>query len=1103
MKLEFHVLVEEHVDGTTLAEVIGSSDLQAFEESREEALRALAAVIAQQMEWRERSYWTCLRPPGPLELCVVCLETPFRGAGEGQTLPVRIAVLVAALEGGGGPRFLVTAPRVKGFELVVEGREGLEDAVRMALRQHLSRWKVGKILRSALRGEVFLKTLHYPPPESEEEEEEEAPVVVETPSFLDFDTDEGGSGDDDVLGLCGVNLTQSAELGRLDGADRRDALLERMLSVLAGESRNSIVLVGPPDAGKTALVHELARRLAAGAVPDALQGRQLWSVTANNLIAGMTYYGEWQGRAQKLVRQVRQGRQILYMGDPEEILSAGRFRGSDNNLGRYLRPYMESGDAVLICECSAEAYAAQLHREPSFMNTFVRIDVPETEPADTDAILQSWARRFEAKQPLRIELEALTAICHLTRRFMPYRSFPGKAVRLLQDTVRDLLPLSGPEIRSVSRGDVVASFTRATGLPAFILSDEIPLRHATVLTHFQERLLGQPEAVDAMVDVVTVLKAGLNDPNKPLGSFFFVGPTGVGKTEMAKVLAEFLFGSRDRMLRFDMSEYASADALPRLIGSAWRSDDEGELTRRVREQPFCVVLLDELEKAHPDVFDALLGVLGEGRLTDAGGRSTDFRNAIIIMTSNLGAARRDLQSVGFANPGTADAVHSARLTEHFVKAAEAFFRPEFFNRIDRIVAFRPLSPEAVRQITRRELGKLLMREGIVRRNLLVEVDEAVIGRLAEQGFHPHYGARPLQRAIERAVILPLARILVDERADHRHLVRFTVRDGEIHPRLLVVDAGEEPPVPEIPAPDRRLDTDLAAVARAIGRIRQDLELLEAGDLVQGLREESYQLLAQTREPTFWDTPDSARGVLQRIYRLERVVKRLDSLMERVAWLDERSQHLRRQRDRRSLPELAAQVERLETEVSFLQAEVASLPDAEEGDAVLLCVTPLSPEADGWAGRLRAMYASWADRKGYQAVPVPHRSAPESDEPRLPQPNGLFLQGSGVARFLRGEAGLHKLNAGSAEDRRRHLARVSIYRAPELPDPERAEEIAALAARIVSEAAADDEGEVVRIYQSGRHRYIRDPRTGVRVTHVEAVLEEGQLDAFLLAHMQRV
>ena len=575
---------------------------------------------------------------------------------------------------------------------------------------------------------------------------------------------------ENVLALCGLNLSDQAARGRLGRADRREALVEQLITTLAADRLSSAILVGQADVGKTALLHELVERIRAGNVPATLRGREVWFVTANNLIAGMKYTGEWQGRTQKLIAQVRKGRQILYMADPNEILDAGRWSGSDNNMGRFLRPYMESGELTIICECAPEGFDAGLRVEPSFMNAFRRIDVPATDEADTLAIVHATARRLEAARNVSIDPAATTAALNLTRRFMPYRAFPGKAVRFLEQLVRDALPGQdrSPSLRTLSRNDAIASFVRATGLPAFILSDELAMQVPEVRGYFEERLLGQPDAVDALVDLITVIKASLNDPQKPLGSFFFVGPTGVGKTELAKVLAEFLFGGRERMIRFDMSEYAAADALPRLIGTAWKTDSEGELTRRVREQPFCVVLFDELEKAHREVFDALLGVLGEGRLTDASGRSADFRNAIIIMTSNLGAGRREMQAIGFGGSrgGSRSAATASdeRLRAHFTKQAEQFFRPEFFNRIDRIVAFRPLTLDAMRLITRRELGKLLMREGIVRRNLLVEIDDAVIEQLLAQGFHPLYGARPLQREIERMVILPLARLLVERGA---------------------------------------------------------------------------------------------------------------------------------------------------------------------------------------------------------------------------------------------------------------------------------------------------------------------------------------------------
>jgi ATP-dependent Clp protease ATP-binding subunit ClpA len=256
----------------------------------------------------------------------------------------------------------------------------------------------------------------------------------------------------------------------------------------------------------------------------------------------------------------------------------------------------------------------------------------------------------------------------------------------------------------VVRLDVVTTFARRSGLPLAILADEVPMRMADVRAHFEARVLGQPEAVETMVDQVAVVKAALNDPGKPLGTLFFIGPTGVGKTELARALAEFLFGSRDRVVRLDMGEYSSADAVQRLVGTAWGRDGDGELTGRVREQPLSVVLLDEIEKAHWLVFDALLAMLGEGRLTDAGGRTTDFRNAIIILTSNLGATRQDTSGLGFV-AGDAVEDEAERVRRHYVEEAEGFFRPEFFNRLDRVVAFRALDEPTVRRIARRELGR--------------------------------------------------------------------------------------------------------------------------------------------------------------------------------------------------------------------------------------------------------------------------------------------------------------------------------------------------------------------------------------------------------------
>jgi ATP-dependent Clp protease ATP-binding subunit ClpA len=1094
MQMQFRLFIQQHHHGAFTARVLAVPSISAYADTRAAAQKEAQDQLVEHLRNLDRRAWGKLAFEERQELRPFSVEARPKGKGPQQPIPITVNLLITDTQVSRSASYLVvTAPRVEGFHLVVNDPAQLDEQARAALVYHMRKWSSAEIIEADLDGPESLETIAF-----------EAPEAAET-------TDELSNlhSQENVLALCGLNLSDQAARGRLGRADRREALVEQLITTLAADRLSSAILVGPADVGKTALLHEVVERIRGGNVPATLRGREIWFVTANNLIAGMKYTGEWQGRTQKLIQQVRKGRQILYMADPNEILDAGRWSGSDNNMGRFLRPYMESGELTIICECAPEGFEAGMRVEPSFMNAFRRIDVPETDEADTLAIVHATARRLEAARNVSIDPAATTAALNLTRRFMPYRAFPGKAARFLEQLVRDTLPGQerSPALRTLSRNDAIASFTRASGLPAFILSDELAMQTREVREYFEERLLGQPDAVGALVDVITVLKASLNDPHKPLGSFFFVGPTGVGKTEAAKVLAEFLFGSRERMIRFDMSEYASADALPRLIGTAWKADSEGELTRRVRQQPFCVVLFDELEKAHREVFDALLGVLGEGRLTDASGRTADFRNAIIIMTSNLGASRREIQAIGFGQAQADSAASDERLLAHFTKEAEQFFRPEFFNRIDRIVAFRPLTPDAMRLITRRELGKLLMREGIVRRNLLVEIDDAVIERLLAQGFHALYGARPLQREIERMVILPLARLLVERGAAPGHLLRFGVRDGQIHLSLVALDIPEEAPeAAPAHAPDRRLEGDVAAVLRAIRELRERVADEAAGPVLKGLRREVSNLLRRTNEPSFWDTPAEAREVLSRVYHLERVLKRFDELAERAEYLDEKGRQIRVRRDRRGVPELARDVEQLEAELAYVQMELAGTGPGVGHDQVLLRITPLGRNSDEWAGRLLAMYSAWATRKGYEYSVLDPADLPEGD--RRKHGSGtpaLYLKGSNVYEFLRGEAGLHKLLSGPAEDRQRDLARVTVLAADDLPDGDNPLELyAALASLALSSEVSDDgeNGAVARVYSQGRHRAVRDPRTGARVTDVNAVLHDGQIDEFLLAALRQ-
>jgi ATP-dependent Clp protease ATP-binding subunit ClpC len=1043
-KLWIHV--RSSPDGRLVLTPVDYPELATDADDRESGLRTLTARIAKRLRTVPPAGRTALVDPPAPTLTSVEVEFPVGGKKGNDTIRITVGIAILTRRTSRGEVLVVRAPGIVGFELAVTLRADASTAAARELGKHLRHWPLDAVLGLDDVGDVGLDAIELPfPPVSRAQEE----------------VDEEGS----ILEQCGDNLTVAALEDRLTRLDRRDELIERVLAVLASADRSSVMLVGARDVGKTALVHEVATRLSAGDVPAALRGRELWRVSANDLIAGARYTGMWQDRAKRLVDSARAGDVIVAMGDPAGIVDAGRWSESENNLGRFLRTYVESGEITLICECTPEVYGAAHKKEPSFVDAFHRVDVPEPTPETAHEILADAARRVETRQQLTFEPEALSEALALTRRFEPYRGLPGKAVRLLEDTVHRR---EHDEAAALGREDVIAAFTARTGLPTSLLSDEVPMDLFEVRDYFQARVLGQAEAVDAMVELVSVLKAGLNDPSKPLGSFFFVGPTGVGKTELAKALAEFLFGSRERLLRFDMGEHATADAVQRLIGTSWQSDREGELTRRVREQPFCVVLLDEIEKAHPSVFDVLLSALGEGRLTDANGRTADFRNAIVVMTSNLGSGKTQSHAIGFGDQGRDEL---ARLRDHYVEQAERFFRPEFFNRLDRIVVFDPLDKDTVRQIARREVGRLLFREGIARRRLLVEIDDPAVDALATRGFDPEYGARPLQREIERAVIAPLARIIVQQRPRPEDLIRVRAAGNDVSVELERVRIPQPPQSPRLRR-ERAAEASVAKIAEAIADFMERIEAEDATPVVSALRAEATQLIDETHAPTFWDDPDSARSVLKRIYQLEHVLDRLEALRRRAAGLSEMARQMRLNRDRRRVPELREALEELEDSLLVSRLELEGAVTA-TGAPAALRIVPVGAHSREWADELLGMYTAWAERTG--------RDVSRSDDRGE---SSLSIGGFSSFDLLAGEAGLHRR---VLPDRNVLLARVIVAQGNGVHPPQ--------------EDGAGEGGTVVRVYEQGRRQSVRDPRTGVRVGNVPAVLRDGRIDAFLRAYLR--
>ena len=805
-----------------------------------------------------------------------------------------------------------------------------------------------------------------------------------------------------------------------------DDVVLQMAGPLTARKPRSLLVVGPSGVGKTAAVHALVTRCRELELDD----RRFWSTSGARLVAGMVGFGAWQERCEALCREAVETSAVIHLGNLAELMMTGRSTHNQQGVADFLRPYIARGELVAIVECTPEQLRLIETDAPNLLEAFAQLKIEEPTGELAYSILRQAADR---EAPQRIDAETIATLDRLHRRYATYSTYPGRPLRFLRNLMQD-----SPHDQPITPADVQQAFAEETGLPLFLLDEDEPFDLQETQAWFAERVIGQDRAIDVVVDLLAAVKAALTRPNRPIASLLFVGPTGVGKTEMAKALAEFLYRDRSRMTRIDMSEYADAGAVDRLIGGPLGS--EGVLTARVREQPFGVVLLDEFEKAHHRFFDLLLQVLGEGRLTDAGGRLADFRNSVIIMTSNLGTQSFDRGSVGFG--GTSDVLSTAQ--EHFVREVEQFVRPEFFNRMDRIVPFLPLDQQTLRKIAQRELALLRRREGIRYRNVQVSFSDSVVAEIVRLGYEPQYGARPLKRAIEQHLLAPLSEALNQRSGDAPLRADIDLVGNRPTVRVRAQVSDEDLSSPVIAGVEEKASVQ---IARECTSLRRTMHRADQSWAVLELRNEIDRLSWLEEKPERWSqaaySQDHAKRFAQ-LQRLRELNDRVKDLVTLANTLEDRilvALYGGDPVDCRGVDaELRAHREQLNTLLADLYVRKLDSPDA--------ITLVIYGKESTWMLELAAAYFSWLsgrlyDVQVYEITPWKHPGTIRSirlgdplsnDRAKARQANGnslqaqqidgpqryfertqeleaigiaLRVQGSGVFPLLETEAGIHR------------------------------------------------------------------------------------------------
>ena len=640
-----------------------------------------------------------------------------------------------------------------------------------------------------------------------------------------------------ALGQFGIDLTARAREGKLDPVIGREQEIQRVMQILSRRQKNNPCLMGEPGVGKTAIAEGLAQKIVQGDVPETLSGKRLITLDLSAMVAGAKYRGEFEERLKNALQEVkRAGNIILFIDELHMIVGAGAAEGAVD-AANILKPALSRGELQVIGATTTQEYRKHIEKDAALERRFQPVTVEEPSQEDAQKILLGLRDKYEAHHKIKITDEAIRGAVEISARYIPDRYLPDKALDLLdeaasrarlknmtpppslkalEDTIAQTEKEKEEAVRTqdferaaalrdeekqqkahleeqkeqwdLSRGrisgaigleDIAQVAALLTGIPVAQMTEDEAVRLAHLEEELHRRVVGQEEAVRAVAKAIRRGRVGLKDPSRPVGSFLFLGPTGVGKTELAKALAQGVFGEEKSLIRLDMSEYMERHSVSKLVGSPpgyVGYEEAGQLTEKVRRRPYCVLLFDEIEKAHPDVFNLLLQVLDDGILTDSQGRRVDFKNTIIIMTSNVGASQlQNKRPLGFG--GAQGEEEDRQMKKELLAQLKKAFRPEFLNRIDDTIVFTRLQKDEIRQIAARLMDQVV--ERLRPAGLEASYDDALLDHLAESGFDPDYGARPLRRAIQSQIEDLAAMELLEGHVKKGEHVLFTLRDGEV------------------------------------------------------------------------------------------------------------------------------------------------------------------------------------------------------------------------------------------------------------------------------------------------------------------------------------